>query len=41
VLVSWFVAGLVLLIRAQPDHPVLPASAVEKEKSRKSKSNRQ
>ena len=41
VLMSWFVAGLVLLVRAQPDQPVLPTPVVEKEKSRKSKSNRQ
>jgi hypothetical protein len=39
-LMSWFVAGFVLLVRAKPDQPVLPAPVVEKEKSRKSKSER-
>jgi hypothetical protein len=37
---SWFVAGFVLLVRARPDEPVLSAPVVEKEKSRKSKSER-
>jgi hypothetical protein len=40
VFMSWFVAGFVLLIRAKSDQPVLPATVVEKEKSRKLKSNR-
>ena len=39
-LISWFVAGFVLLVRATPDKPVLPAPVEEKEKPRKSKSNR-
>lgn len=40
VFMSWFVAGFVLLIRAKPEQPVLSAPMVEKEKNRKSKSNR-
>jgi len=41
VLMSWFVAGLVLLIRARPERPDSPAPVAEKENPRKSKSNRQ
>ena len=40
VLMSWFVAGFVLLVRATPDQPVLPASMEEKEKPRKPKNRR-
>jgi hypothetical protein len=39
VFMAWFVAGFVLLIRAKPDQPVVSVPVVEKEKSRKLKSN--
>jgi hypothetical protein len=41
VFMSWFVAGFVLFIRAKPDEPVVSGPAVEKEKKRKPRSNRQ
>jgi len=37
---SWFVAGFVLLVRAAPVQPVLPAPVEEKKTPRKSKSDR-
>jgi hypothetical protein len=40
-LMSWFVAGFVLFIRARPDQPVASGPAVDREKPRKSRSNRQ
>jgi hypothetical protein len=38
-LMSWFVAGFVLLVRAVPDQPDFPAPAEEKKKPRKPKLN--
>jgi hypothetical protein len=41
VFMSWFVASFVLLVRAKPDQQVFSVPSAEKEKSRKSKSDRQ